>query len=86
MSSFQKIVLDYLEHYRPDTYEVLRQSRGLLGYVETLAEDLYTEADRLSSALSRENPGVPYGIIRTQAEAMAIENVLPLESNEGEGR
>lgn len=81
MAAFQQTVLDYLEHYQPDTFEVLKRSRGLRGHMQDLVEQLYAETDRVREALAQQNPDTPEELLLLEAEEIAIAAVLPMEPN-----
>lgn len=81
MAEFQQIALDYLEHYQPSTFEALKRVRGLLPHVEALVERLYSETERVQSALAEQYPERSADLIRLEAEEIAIAAVLPMSES-----
>ncbi len=79
MAHFQQIVLVYLEHYQPDTYEVLRRAGGLRGHMEELVERLYEETERIRARLAEQYPDRPEEHLLLEAEGIAMAAVLPVD-------
>ncbi len=88
MGQFQQIVLDYLEHYEPERFEHLKQTRVLRAHLSELVDQLYSETDRAFQQLRERHPDRSHEQLRLYAERLAIAAVLPLTSEEpmSEGR
>ncbi len=82
MAQFQQVVLDYLEHYKPEEYEALKAERRLLERMNELVEQLYGERDRELQVLKANNPDKSDDQLTLFAEQLAIATVLPLHGVE----
>ncbi len=77
MAQFQQVVLDYLEHYKPEEYKALKEARRLREHMDELVGILYDETERELRLLKAEYPDKPEGQLRIVAEQMAIASVIP---------
>ncbi len=81
MAQFQPIILEYLEHYQPETFRELCASKQLRAYLQALVERLYIETDSAAETLRPLNLDMSEDQLQHYAEQMAIEAVLPMPSD-----
>ncbi len=79
MAQFQPIVLEYLEHYQPETYTALIRQQRLRAYMETLVEQLVAEAERTRQYLTEHYPERSEEQHALEADRIAIAAILSLD-------
>lgn len=82
MTCFQQMVLDYLEHYQPETYARLAREHSLRAHVRQLTSQLYEMAEREFHVLSRSYSDRSEEDLRSCAEEAAMDAVLPMIKGE----